>query len=501
VGAPQDPTLDPSLYERRPIPLVAPGGTLASKIQTLELGIFFDGTGNNLRRDFESGTETNVAKLYELHPKEIVGEVCRDKHYIDGIGTTGGWELLEQGLGWGLDDRIKWGFEYLSDMVTRYPGANLRLRVFGFSRGAAAARVFVNRLHDPQWRQRFQLQDIPFKVDLMGLFDTVVSVGLAGNAVDYDLNLEYRKFLSTFDVFVRPTRVDKVIHLISQLEVRGAFDLWSIRCPTPGKEVDTPWPILSDLPVVSKLPVFYDGGAMTSAEGWEECRNRTELPKTSKPENAWEEWILPGVHADVGGGYGPAEWIPAMPPLPHRTGETISEYVQRTLQTRLARGATPRDLCTNDPESRQQVIERMKQKDPAWVEFERRRKEQAAGDKTRLPEAQTQAPPEPAVHKLDNSLSRIALWVMIERTRRAGMKWLSLSDLQEDRQPHFEKLPASHPIFQYQQHTNRPEVLEELLAPTFEEFRTCVAHYIHDSRYMLDQGNRQRIVFFGGRNE
>jgi hypothetical protein len=147
------------------------------------------------------------------------------------------------------------------------------------------------------------------------------------------------------------------------------------------------------------------------------------------------------------------------------------------------------------------VIARMKERDPAWVAFERQRKEQAAGHKTRLPEAQTQAPPEPKVHKLDNSLSRISLWVMIEQTKKAGARWKSLGEIETPRRPSFEKLPSSHSLSKFQQHSHRPEILEELLAPTFEEFRTCMAHFVHDSRYMSDQGNRHRTVFFGGRNE
>ncbi len=235
------------------------------------------------------------------------------------------------------------------------------------------------------------------------------------------------------------------------------------------------------------------------AEDWEQYRHRTVFPETRTPADAWEEWILPGVHADVGGGYGPEEWIPAMPPLPHRTGESISEYVHRTLLTRQSLGATPRDIIPATPETRAQVIARMKERNPAWVAFERQRKEQAAGHKTRLPEAQTQAPPEPKVHKLDNSLSRISLWVMIEQTKKAGARWMPVSKTEAP--PRFERLPSSHPLAKFQQHSHRPEILEELLSPTFEEFRTCMAHFVHDSRYMSDQGNRHRTVFFGGRNE
>ncbi|MCB9495794.1 MAG: DUF2235 domain-containing protein [Fibrobacteria bacterium] len=464
----------------------------AKTIKTLELGIFFDGTGNNLERDTPKKEETNLAKLFELHPQETGGDVHWGKHYVHGIGTSGGFEDGAQATGWGMDDRCESAFKYLRDTSQEFPNAKVTLRLFGFSRGAAAARIFVNRLHDPVWLRRFDLQDISISVDLMGLFDTVVSVGIPGNPLDLDVNMELEKFCEKFDPTVSSKRVRKVVHLVSQLEIRSQFDLWSIRCPPRNLEVHFPE---RPLRYIAGLDIT---GVDLSPEEWEEYRHRTKFPDTASPEDAWEEWIVPGVHADVGGGYGPEEWIPEMAPLPHLPGESINEYVYRTMDTRMRLGATPRGLFRNTPETRIQVMDRMKEIDPAWQAFEMQRHEQAAGSPTRTLEVQTEAPPDPRMRVLDNSLSRISLWMMIERTTKAGAKWKGLNELPKNRRIQFEKLMV-HPLSLYQNNTIQPEVLEELLSPIFDEFRTCVTHFVHDSRYFTTSGHT-RTIYFGGCN-
>ncbi|WP_345776095.1 hypothetical protein [Stenotrophomonas maltophilia] len=57
----------------------------------------------------------------------------------------------------------------------------IRLSIFGFSRGAAEARVFCNWLGDAcdPGPGPLRLCGIPVQIDFMGLFDTVASVGAA----------------------------------------------------------------------------------------------------------------------------------------------------------------------------------------------------------------------------------------------------------------------------------------------------------------------------------
>ena len=57
--------------------------------------------------------------------------------------------------------------------------------MFGFSRGAAQARVFCNWLTDALDSDS-SLCGIPLQVDFLGIFDTVASVGLANSSLVFD---------------------------------------------------------------------------------------------------------------------------------------------------------------------------------------------------------------------------------------------------------------------------------------------------------------------------
>ncbi|MBE5271164.1 DUF2235 domain-containing protein [Stenotrophomonas sp. B2] len=75
---------------------------------------------------------------------------------------------------------------FLAKKVAAFQAQNprvdrIRLSIFGFSRGAAEARVFCNWLGDAcdPGRGPLRLCGIPVQIDFMGLFDTVASVGAA----------------------------------------------------------------------------------------------------------------------------------------------------------------------------------------------------------------------------------------------------------------------------------------------------------------------------------
>jgi hypothetical protein len=198
----------------------------------LNFGVFFDGTTNNKNntnakeyydkrargekltreetisaetykkngRDKESSSYynswSNVARLYDAYS---VGESI----YVDGIGTETekGDSILGAGLGTafifegtGILDKVKEGCKKLAETLLRSGITELEilsLDVFGFSRGAAAARVFldeisqkayplsINRKNKGGWLGYF-LAEKNIKVDLvkvrfLGLFDTVSS--------------------------------------------------------------------------------------------------------------------------------------------------------------------------------------------------------------------------------------------------------------------------------------------------------------------------------------
>lgn len=137
--------------------------------------------------------------------------------------------------------------------------------IFGFSRGAAEARVFANWL---LWLCKLDasltksagpsLGSIPVTFDFMGLFDTVASVGLASSAPLLGAHGHYGWADAEYSLKLPEIRPTQCLHLVSSHEIRRSFPLDSIMVKN----------------------VSMDG-----------C---TEI-------------VMPGVHSDVGGGYLPKE--------------------------------------------------------------------------------------------------------------------------------------------------------------------------------------------------
>ncbi|MDM0075020.1 DUF2235 domain-containing protein [Variovorax sp. J2P1-59] len=290
---------------------------------TLRVTLFFDGTNNNERRDRPHRSHSNIVKLFDVHKDDKALEGVF-KIYVPGVGTRfpeiG--ELREEPMGkaagkggqarilFGLlqvynavhravygDDRPMLDGDAIKALLLRYVrevtygervdgsapplvsraewfdalGRELRdklhkairwkrqprirqlvISVFGFSRGAVQARAFCHWFADAAAGGYFA--GIPAAIRFVGLFDSVASVGLADSARlttplwfadgHFDWAAEVRKPL--------PSMVGKVVHYVAGHEQRMNFPLTLVR-------------------------------------GGEEL----------------EEVIFPGVHSDVGGGYGP----------------------------------------------------------------------------------------------------------------------------------------------------------------------------------------------------
>lgn len=133
----------------------------------------------------------------------------------------------------------------------------IRLSVFGFSRGAAQARVFSNWFVDMCRAASggSTLAGLPVDFDFLGIFDTVASVGLANSTLVADGHMEWADAETNLRI---PSEVKRCVHLVSAHEVRRSFPLDSI------------------------------GVGQSMPKG---C---TEI-------------VYPGVHSDVGGGYRPCE--------------------------------------------------------------------------------------------------------------------------------------------------------------------------------------------------
>ncbi|CAJ0725748.1 T6SS phospholipase effector Tle1-like catalytic domain-containing protein [Ralstonia mannitolilytica] len=321
----------------------------------LFVGMFFDGTGNNEDEDYKKHRgdprhqkHSNVVRLYHAYPdlKEKKGTDAYYRYYIPGVGTPfdkvgddgtvipGVPNPLGSAAGWGGAPRIFWGLIQVLNAIHRYfhergliseseakdlcnplsfsptnfakrfsVSANpfhallntqrtlnykrrlrelkdvyqarlktkirgqkpelrlINLSVFGFSRGAAEARAFVNWLYElcEQKDGGWLFAGIPLRIQFLGIFDTVASVGLAGL---YPIT-EGRQDWADDNMQIHPA-VERCLHLVAGHEIRACFPLDSVR-------------------VDSKYPP--------------NCK----------------EYVFPGSHSDVGGGYmplalGKADW-------------------------------------------------------------------------------------------------------------------------------------------------------------------------------------------------
>ena len=134
----------------------------------------------------------------------------------------------------------------------------IRLYVYGFSRGAAAARAFVSGLNQLLSREAstpaLTLMDLtlPVSVEYLGLLDTVASVGIADIAPEANGHMSWADGNQQLPA---GELVKRCLHLVASHEQRLCFPLESIR------------------------------------------RESGEYPVNS------EEVIYPGVHSDLGGGY------------------------------------------------------------------------------------------------------------------------------------------------------------------------------------------------------
>ena len=284
----------------------------------VNVGIFFDGTGNNMVEDFdkpppEKRKHSNVVRLFHTHKANAKEGFFA--FYAPGVGTPFP-DIGDDGQYWGLnrgsafasrgERRITWAFMQLLNAPHRYvknaflvppdqanniarvlgsvdsPAAQRRtalrhwqgklsealkdqkptvtqinVSVFGFSRGAAQARAFVNWLFEvcDQETGGYTFAGIPIRLHFLGIFDTVASVGLA-NLYENEVVTGHQAWADR-NMRIHPG-VEQCVHFVAGHEVRASFPLDSVR-----------------------VDGHYPGNAM--------------------------EIMYPGAHSDVGGGYAPGD--------------------------------------------------------------------------------------------------------------------------------------------------------------------------------------------------
>jgi hypothetical protein len=269
----------------------------------VHIAVFFDGTGNNKDADDGEKKWSNIARLFASAYRAVQTSKKANIYpiYISGVGTqfngeAVGWldksfvwvedNIGGGGAGAGGDRRIAQGEDLVNEYlriamiagaqrlggaVAKYATENsdkgfndlnvalskhrlvksINISVFGFSRGAALARAFTNRLVNKCMKNGNELlyQGHPLRINFMGLFDTVASFGVPSQNA--------RTPFAERELTIPPI-VERCVHYVAAHELRFSFPVDLIR-------------------------------------------------KDGKLAENWVEKVFPGVHSDVGGGYAPKE--------------------------------------------------------------------------------------------------------------------------------------------------------------------------------------------------
>jgi type VI secretion system secreted protein VgrG len=259
---------------------------------TLRVGMFFDGTGNNrtnselafrcfardlgledaaedIRRfcamqgydghggapdDSRGNDSSNVAKLYDLYQNDSERRLPDDETeaslrvYVEGIGTssTAGDSRFSQGTGLGAQgvrSRVEQSPALLLETLNTFQDNNpdkriekIEFDIFGFSRGAAAARDFANEVlkgsrsivanalpaGSPILSETFAWRHkTDFCINYIGIIDTVAAIAAhlhgdfsGNNANNPGINIR-----------LAPDAAKKIVHLVAQDERRYNFSL------------------------------------------------------------------------------------------------------------------------------------------------------------------------------------------------------------------------------------------------------------------------------------
>lgn len=270
------------------------------------IAIFFDGTHNN------EVTDTNVKRLHSLVTLQQRDDITA--LYVEGVGTST--DIAGMATGAGIGPRVRLAYEFL--LTHRKPRD--RIYVFGFSRGAYAARILTAMLYhaglpatgsatprevaelvfdtvkheyaedaEPQRRADVQkalrvaklkkttidLSGDPVAVEVLGLWDTVEALG--GHEWRSKILHKMRLRQHTADVGNANRRYGDTL-----CNVRHAFHAVSI-------DDDREW-------VFTPLLLTRDHllRGCTKVAG--------TLSDVFTPERLQEVWFA-GAHLDVGGGY------------------------------------------------------------------------------------------------------------------------------------------------------------------------------------------------------
>ncbi|RZI83379.1 MAG: DUF2235 domain-containing protein [Rubrivivax sp.] len=273
---------------------------------------FFDGTGNNYGKDGYGEQDVAIVKYSNIAKLAWFAHVPSESKprtafaYIEGVGTP----CMKKGVmdtGEGIDNalgmaaaakgeaRILWMMRELKEHVDKHmPFVNqINIAVFGFSRGATQARAFTRMLaeglaewdgQDLLWKQAGAGGVRPkVNVYFLGVFDTVASTGFGGSRGE-----KFARHAGTSLAFGLPGGLllgPTAGGVLRELD-KGGHAAWAQDIAIP--------------PYVGRCVHFVAGHEVREKFPSDSVRQNKVLPSNCV------EVVYPGVHSDVGGGYGPA---------------------------------------------------------------------------------------------------------------------------------------------------------------------------------------------------
>jgi uncharacterized protein (DUF2235 family) len=201
--------------------------------------IFMDGTWNDENGKQGSGLVTNVFKLHSSLEEDCASQISR---YFRGIGNDDDYGFFGKYIcgGTGKDEkRIR--NEAYATIVREYHNGD-RIHIFGFSRGAASARMLANQLYEEGIPENIKVIWKPFAnratrniedrfvryipsgkrkkadVEFLGVWDTVGAFGIPVNILGLPLQR-----LNLFKDMRIKKNVKKAVHCVCMDETRNAY--------------------------------------------------------------------------------------------------------------------------------------------------------------------------------------------------------------------------------------------------------------------------------------
>ncbi|MEN5268445.1 DUF2235 domain-containing protein [Stenotrophomonas sepilia] len=454
---------------------MAPSLDTDEDVGLLRIGLFFDGTRNNahnlargrpqppqprpaqLRADDDSTYQsrltssydnglTNIARLQQLYPDSRSGTSAAPSLsiYVEGVGTRNDADDDLIGLAFGIGAsgvraKVRRALQVLlpaalGALATRWqrPLRGVQLDLFGFSRGAAAARDVANQLQAwdrTRWRQLLQAAGLSCTTDFapadpplrfIGLFDTVVAV--SGGRADEQPHLALHAGVAR-----------QVLQLSARDEHRQHY------------------------PLTSVAPAF------------------TEI-------------ALPGVHANIGGGYNQLEEGPKLLSRPRRQllrRPSVAEY--QTPPLAILQATTAYAEAQADAERwRQQLgLDQREVWVDVWHQWQQQRR---AGSRSVVLSPVLYVTAAVVLRRrIDWRYQLIALQVMQQHAIDAGVQWTANAnavpgwELPSALQPIARRLVAGQPLTQTQEALLRRRYLMQSAHWNFDALGDTALTYAADA--------------------